>query len=352
MNKRIFFAVQEVGIAPVGTTGAGSFTAAHSIKALQSVGITTNFNLEQLFEMGQIEIYQNIENLPDIEVTLEKCLDGSPLIYHLATPTATSPTLNGRSNVKSTVALAIFSDNQDSASGAAISEVIMSGMFVSSLNYNFNQDGNFTESVTLVGNNKIWHSGAGATFYPGRFNNTGAPPATEGVNRRQHFLFGSGATSTKLPAGVGGVDGIDTTGYNLKDPTTDDYGAHVQSIRVSCNMGRDNLHELGRKGPFHRYVPFPVEVRCEIEVLSTRGDMVEATEVGVLGNGNNLGDKTIDIYTTEGTRVYLGTKCKLSNVTHGNANAGNRGGNATNTYTYTAFSTMTVTHPADPAGLT
>ena len=349
-NKRIFYAVQQVAVAPVGTDGAGSFTAAHTVWGLQSVGITTNFNLEQLFEMGQIAIYQNIENLPDIEVTLEKVLDGAPLIYHLATPTATSPTLNGRANVKSTVALSIFNDAQDAASGAAISEVIMSGMFVSALNYNFPVDGNFSESVTLVGNNKVWHSGGGATFYPGRNTGTDSPNAPEGVNRRQHIIFGSGATATKLPAGVGGVDGIDTNGYNLI--TGEDYGAHIQGIRVTCNMGRENLNELGRKGPFHRYVPFPVEVRTEIECLSTRGDMVEATEAGVLGNGNNLSDKVIDIRVQEGTRINLGSKNKLASVTYGNANAGTRGGNATVTYTYSTFSDMTVTHPADPAGLT
>ncbi|MBF9655980.1 hypothetical protein, partial [Streptococcus pseudopneumoniae] len=91
----------------------------------------------------------------------------------------------------------------------------------------------------------------------------------------------------------------------------------------------------GRKGPYHRYVNFPVEVRCDIEVLSTRGDMVEATEAGVLGNGNNLASKTIYIATTEGTKLDLGTQSKLASTNYGNANAGGKGGNATVTYSYT-----------------
>jgi hypothetical protein len=71
------------------------------------------------------------------------------------------------------------------------------------------------------------------------------------------------------------------------------YNVHVQSIRVTVNLGRDELHELGRKGPYWRYVNFPVEVRTDIEIMATRGDMVSATEAGILGFGNNILDRPI-----------------------------------------------------------
>ncbi len=345
-NKRIYYGVQQVAIAPIGVT---SITVAHAIKGLQSCGMNTRFNLEQVFEIGQVSIYQNIENMPDVEVTLEKVLDGHPLIYHLATYGSTSATLAGRSAVKTALALDIFNDTQDSASGVPITEVYCSGVFTSSINYNFPVDGNFTESVTVVGNNKVWRT-SGWYANPGAFDGTGSetsPLASEGVNRRQHIIFGTGVTACKLPAGVGGVDGVDGSGHNVQD-VNGDYGAHIQSIRVQANLGRENLNELGRKGPYHRYVNFPVEVRCDIEVISVRGDMVEATEAGVLGNGNNLADKTIYIATTEGTKLNLGTKCKLASVNYGNANAGGRGGNATVTYSYTTFNDLTVQHPQDP----
>lgn len=350
-NKRIYYAIQQVAVAPAGTTGAASFTQAHTIKGLQSVGINTRFNLEQVFEIGQITIYQNIENLPDVEITLEKVLDGHPLIYHLATRGSTSATLAGRSNVKASLVMSVFDDTQDMASGVPISEVYCSGVFVSSLNYNFPVDGNFTESITLVGNNKIWRTSG--FFFTGQFDGVGtetAPLASEGVNRKEHMTFGSGTNACKLPAGVGGVDGIDASGYNLIG-VDGNYGAHIQSIRVQANLGRESLNELGRKGPYHRYVNFPIEVRCDIEVLSTRGDMVEATEAGVLGNGNNLADKTIFLGCTEGTKLNLGTRNKLASTNYGNANAGGRGGNATVAYSYTTFNDLTVTHPQDPSGL-
>ena len=72
-NNRIYYAIQQV------TLGTGSVP----VHGLQSVGLTTNFNLEQVFELGQLSIYQNVENIPEIEVTLNKVLDGYPLLYVL-----------------------------------------------------------------------------------------------------------------------------------------------------------------------------------------------------------------------------------------------------------------------------
>ena len=75
-NNRIFYACQAVGLKPIGST-TGNYKVAHGV---QSVGVTTNFNLEQAFELGQIQIYENIEGLPDVECTMEKVIDGYPLL--------------------------------------------------------------------------------------------------------------------------------------------------------------------------------------------------------------------------------------------------------------------------------
>jgi len=84
------------------------------------------------------------------------------------------------------------------------------------------------------------------------------------------------------------------------------------------------------------------------------GDQFSATEEGVLGggvqcatNGNTL-DRTIRIATCEGTRIYTGTKNKLTSVGGGGGDTG--GGNMTNTYTYQTYSDMTVLHSGDPNG--
>src|SRR5688500_10124111 len=169
-NKRVFFACYAVGVAGDGST---TYTPIHG---LQSVGITTTFNLEQVFEIGQLNIYENIEGIPDIEVTLEKVLDGYPPIYTLATKQGTSATLTGRSTARCAIAMSIFGDTSDSASGTPLREVNMSGLYVSALNYNFPVDGNCTESVTLVGNHKVWKSSS-FTFTGQLFTNNDEPLA-------------------------------------------------------------------------------------------------------------------------------------------------------------------------------
>ena len=55
-NNRIYYAIQQVSFGKNSAGRLGTKTAAHG---LQSVGITTTFNLEQVFELGQLAIYEN-----------------------------------------------------------------------------------------------------------------------------------------------------------------------------------------------------------------------------------------------------------------------------------------------------
>lgn len=352
-NYRIYYAGQQVGFSKIGFQ---SFTAAHGV---QSVGITTNFNLDRVFELGQISIYENIENIPDVEVTAEKVLDGHPLLYHLATNGATSATLAGRGALKTIVGVSIFSEVQDAASGNPLAEVQMSGMYVQSLNYRIPVQGNMTESVTLIGNNKVWKT-SGFVF-TGQFNNTDTPfgaSVSGGVQRRENLLFTYPAnpgldvngqvnvtTATVMPTDI---DGISSSGTNDKD-TGGNFGAHIQDISVSTNLGREALYELGRRAPYYRYINFPVEVTTEITTIGVLYDKVSATEDGVLSTGDNLSNRTIKIKTQESTYINLGTSNKLSSVRWGGGDAG--GGNVTAVYTYSNFNDLTVTHSRDPSGL-
>lgn len=342
MTERIFYANQQVSIRPNSDT-SGAFGAGDELHGIQSVGMTTTFNLSQVFELGQLALYENSENLPDVEVTLTKVLDGYPLIWDYATIDATTPTLIGRSNAKCFVGLAIFSDTTV-AQGTPISVVQCSGMFVSSLTYNFPLDDPFTEEVTIVGNNKVW----GNATSPGQFSSTTAntPPST-GVNRRQHLQLTASNPYDRviLPVDVAGVDPV-TSGVVLANVGR----ARLSSITVSTDLGRDSLLELGRRGPYHRFVTFPTEVTCDIEVTSTSGDHVSATEAGVLStpgdpvcaSPGNLSNRHINIATCEGTRIYLGKLNKLSSVSYGGGDAG--GGNATTTYSYSNFNDLTILH--------
>ena len=347
MGNRIFWGVQAVGIAAEDTT---VFTQIHG---LQSVGMTTTFNLEQIFEIGQLSIYENVEDIPDIEVTFEKVLDGHPLIYHLATQDASAGTLAGRSTARCNVALNIYDDTFSAATGTPAAQVDMSGLYVSSVSYTMPTDGSCTESVTLVGNNRAWRT-ANWSFSGGEVVIAGSDVpvgGSGGVQRRENVLFAAGSITspdaTLLPSGAGGIAGISSSGTN--DKTADVYGAHVSSLSVSVDFGRSNINELGRRGPYFRFVDYPTEVTSEVSIISTTGDLVEATEAGVAGDGNNLYNQKIFIALEDSTTIDLGEQNKLSNVTYGGGDA--NGGNVEVTYSYTTFNDFTVAQGHDPAGL-
>lgn len=368
MANRIYYAVQQCGLKPNGDTG--SFTAVHGV---QSVSMSANFNLNQVFELGQISIYENIEDIPDVEVSMTKVLDGYPLLYTLATKNATTPTLAGRSTERAIFGLSIFPDSQTTAAGAPTSFVRCSGMYVSSISYSFPTEDNFTEELTLVGNDRIWKNDAriinpansgvsnDPTFtFSGAFSaGNDAPVGAGGVNRRQDIKFTyTGSTTdingavvdpdaTVLPKDIPGISSLGTN--NL---STDVYGTHISNITISTDLGREAINELGRRTPYFRFATFPVEVTTEIEVISTSGDYISATENGILTPGTgacadvgNLSNNTIRIATCEGTRIYAGLKNKLSSVNYGGGDAG--GGQVSVTYSYSNFNDFTVMHSGD-----
>jgi hypothetical protein len=357
-NHRLFYAIKQVGFAEDGTQ---AFTAAHGV---QSVGITTNFNLEQVFELGQISIYENIEQVPEVEVTMEKVLDGTPLLYHLATAGSTDPSLVGRSTVTTIVGLAVFSETNSSATGTPLAEVQMSGMVVSSLNYSFPVEGSCTESVSLVGNHKVWRDveASGGAVFSGQFNNNDSP--TLHVQQRKDVMFTpqgtgtqaldeNGATNqvmTVLPTEIYGV----TSSGTIPNPAAGNFAAPIQSITVSCDLGRTPLFELGRKFPYFRYAVFPAEVRTDIETIATKMDNVSATEAGGQNGapaGYNLKNQTIRVRLRDTTYLDMGKKNKLTSVSWSGGDATTGGNNVTNRFSYITSSDLTITQDNDPSGL-
>ena len=370
-NNRIYYATEQVAIK--GDATSYNFNDLDSVHGAQSAAIQTQFNLQQLFELGQQAIYENIEDLPDVTVTLNKVLDGYPLMYHKATVDAVDPTLAGRSNAKCIVGLAVYPDTNEASEGTPGTVVAMSGMYANSITYNFPLEDAFNEDVTLVGNNKIWAQPPtyGQTLNPNlptpAFTGTSAfagnddePIGQGGVNRRENMLFavGTGLTldangqvkdpdCTILPMQVLGISSSGT--QDLSDANR----AKLSSITVSVDLGRTELNELGRKGPYHRVVDFPIEVTTDIEVTAHSGDMISATEDGIFTTGTACGDdlgnllnSTIRIATCEGTRIYLGLKNKLASVNHSGGDTS--GGNVTVTYSFSTFNDFTVLHSGDP----
>lgn len=53
-----------------------------------------------------------------------------------------------------------------------------------------------------------------------------------------------------------------TSPFISKSPTFREglYNCHIQKINVSKDLGRTEIMELGRRGPYTRFVQFPVKV--------------------------------------------------------------------------------------------
>jgi hypothetical protein len=360
-NNRIFYACQMIGLRkmdPLGLSGSSSaLIIAHGV---QSVGMTTNFNLEQAFELGQIQIYENIEGVPDVEVTMEKVLDGYPLLYHLASPAPQSVGLVGRGKDRMDLSLGIYSDAFDSVTDSGNVdfrpqvEVFCSGMYVGSISYTVPVDGNATESVTFQGNQKQWTSDTGNMLLNSSgldfgtasgFSLTTSPDEPKaltdisgGVQRRENVKV----SASSWPNSIAGVAGGSASA-----------NVHMQSFTCSTDYSREDIMELGTKVPYFRSPGFPIEVSCEIEAIAVTGDFVSAYEkgdpelVGKRGEGDNTTEETIIVKLQDGTCFNLGAKNRLSSVSYAGGDTG--GGNVSCTYSYTNFNELEVLHPQDPA---
>lgn len=325
MGNRIIYALQNVAIDGL-QNGAYTF-----MKGIQSLSTSTNFNLTEVFQMGQLGIYQQIEGVPDIEMTLSKALDGSALMYCVAT-SGNNVNLVTASSRQFDVVLglwdsAVFNDS----TGEPSNMVMFSGCNVASIGYNLSVDGPFTEDMSIQSNNKIWYNNCNR--YTGELSLQSWPTAYTG-------------DTPDAAAGVQNIGNFDransTIPSNIPEGNT-----KIQSIGISCDFGLEPLSALGSLVPYAREASFPIEVTCDIEVISTGGDLVSATESGCDPDAtaqcdvvSNLTNQTIVIQTCDGTKIDLGTANKLSSVQYGGADTA--GGNASTTFSYSNFNDLLV----------
>lgn len=371
-NNRVFYACEAIAIGQVGDPMLANpdlYNPLEFVHGVQSVGINTSFNLEQAFELGQIAVYENVENLPEVEVTIEKLIDGNPLVYHMATSGGPSFDLISRSKRRANVAMAIGSDENSAISGvgspgAPRVEIFMSGMFVNSLSYTFSSEGFATESVTLTGNHRTWSAltpfedvvgplsnglragpyaglvgftpGTIQTILPPGFARHGEdyPIGSGGITRREDVLM----ESSVMPRSIFEVNKTFAPGVigNNINPTTGRPLAHISSISINCDLGRENILELGRKSPYFRSTTFPVEVTSEFEVITVSGDFVNFYETR-----DSSPEQPIKVVLRNGTTFDLGSKNRLSSINYGGGDTG--GGNLTITYSFTTYNELKIT---------
>ena len=358
-SKRTYWAITALGTGPEGIVNGTGVTTANFMKGVQSVGISTTFNLEQVFQLGQLEIYQDVEDIPDIEISIEKVIDDTALAYQAGVGQATEGgsvekladgdilKLTEIQNNKVDAYITIQPDTAEAAGDTGTgktteSYVWCSGMYVSSASFSFPVDGNFTESVTLVGNHKKWYAGGATKKLVGAPTTTPDALHTGDVSKRHNFQFESIPVSIQ-PAGA-------TDGFRGD--------AVITSVSISTDFGREKINHLGGKVPYHRYVTFPIEVTCDIEVvindamaqdvdalpLRDQNSTEEIIKIAIWDDHiDNAGGISTAAATGDRNHLFdLGTKNKLSSITYGGGDTG--GGNATYSYSYRNFNKMDITY--------
>ena len=371
LNNRTFFATQALMLKPQKVDNAGTTTVSPdastwlSPKGIQSVGITTNFNLTQVFQLGQLELYDRPEEIPEVQVTINKIIDGTCPLYLLCMGgentvlTNSGKQLVELANNRVNVRMGIFSDLNSAATGAPRVHVDMSGMYLSSFTYTFPLEGQLTEEVTLVGNKKTWGSGlyGGPGGGTSDFGHTGSGISPNTMMRANVMITGNNVV---WPTGAGGI-ALPSGGSGSPQQLP-----HFQSVTISSNLGREVINELGRFVPYYRYVTFPLEITSEFTIIGTDGDNIAAEDfsdglacgaqthnvpnsiggvVAVTGY-RNLVDKEIKVAIQgKGCNdllvIDLGKKNKLSSVNYSGGDTG--GGNATVAYSFSTYNTFILT---------
>lgn len=313
-----------------GTHTSGTFCPFEGwtvLSGVQSVDIDTNFNVEQVFELGQRDIYQTIENIPEVQITINRVLDGTMPAFLVVTQPLADNLLGRVENFKTDLALSIYPSTQSRASGVPNRTMYASGCFISAATYTFPVDGNFTEEITLVGSDKTWLNSAGepsGTSFTVA-GNASSTSLASGIQRRQNI----NKSLSEIPAVIPGVTGAGVGNW------AGGLDEKIQSITISVDLGREDLFQLGQKTYVSKFVTLPIEVTAAFECVTSEGDRIEA-----LSDRNNLTNQTIKIVLDDGTSFDLGSANTLASMSQGGGDTG--GGNETCTYNFTNFNVMDV----------
>lgn len=294
-TNRIFYACQAVGFGP----GAGGASAA--LTGVQSVGVNSTFGLEQVFQLGQIEIYENIEGTPEVEVTIERVFDSASNLYKEFAGSAQP--ITSVATLRKSVTLAIVDDSKSVHNGTGLIGVECTGVYMSNYSANFSTDGTSTDTITVVGNHQTW----GAETLT-----LNAAVGTADVAKRQDLTLSA--------AGIAGQSG------------------KVQSATASIDFGREDLLEFGSKTPYFRAASFPVECSAEVTYNAVAANLNHGSLNFTDGQTADVQSADSDITITYsaggGTgSVGISGRCTGMNYSGGDAS----GGNATVTYSYTGY---------------
>ena len=275
MSNRIFYAVQSASF--LGISGG-----------LQSISVNASVDFEQAFELGTLSICKNLEGVPNVEISTERAWQGASSSFWNTAGGDTASVSNFTGSVVMKVA-----DDTSSSFATQVNFVNATSMVISSWGVTFPVDGFATETCTVVGNDINWYNGSGPTI-----STPGGACSTSTFKRRQDVALES----------------------------------REQSVSFSCDVGREDLFQLGKKSPYARPATFPVECSSDWEYL--------ATATGNRGGDTYNSASDLDATVNE-TKSYEGVSMtgRLAGSNYSGGDAG--GGNATIVYNYIGYNALT-----------
>ena len=283
--SRVFYAAHSVSVD--GGTVAGA----------QSVAMNTTFNLEPVFQLGSLEPIDILSLSPQVEATVTRAIVGGSIISGSFSDWACSA--GGHS-----VSIGI-SDDCSPILGGGGSGMNISDAGISGATWTFTNEGIFTEEVTFTGSSKGVI--ASSLVAPISAQQTGA-----GVEFRPHF------------------QGVNIAGGVL--------GGLLASVTVSASIGREQLFALGQYSAVANYAGTPAEITYEIETYATSAG--DSTPIAEADYGCGSSTSVFPISVSSCGVTISSAKAAFAGVSYGGGDTG--GGNATITYTYTAFNDLTI----------
>lgn len=340
-NDRLIFSLAHVAFQADGSAS----TSPSGVHGVQNVQINTTYGREDVFELGQLKACGTKETIPAITVSVEKYLDGKPLVYHSATTSTTGADLWQRAaNMKPAILkFATFDQQLLAASGTPLAVCTCSGLYIDSLNYSFPLNGVMSETVAFVGSSKIWATGSSAAnFFTGQFASGyfGGPAGPDSCSpeRRDNLDMVNSVWPQDIP---------EITGGGVNSDLGVKYKVHLGDISIAANIARTELFEQGRRRAFFRNPQSPIEITTTIGL--TANEFMDAFNARDDGT-TNLTNRTIKIRTSGGVQFDMGSSNQVQSVNFQNVDVGGNPFGVQFVYT-NRNGDLTVTSPSsDPKG--
>ena len=286
-NKRIFYACQAVAI-------DGAF-----VNGAQTVAVTTNFDIEPVLQLGQIDLVDALTLNPTVDVSISRILSDTN------TPVWSGAFLDNIRKDDSTITLSIGDDTSEDLT-TSIADVHITGAGLTSISYNFSVDGVFTEEIGFSARGKDLSGGSVTAI-----KDVAAKPKT------RQFLNVSASTIPNLVTSAG----------------------NLTNITINSSIGRENILELGKYNASGSFANLPAEVNVDFEVTADTLDTVEIPTVPSCSSPTGEAFEKQDIIIDVCGYTFTMENCKLSNVSYSGGDTG--GGNATISFSYITFNSLT-----------